>query len=29
VEEFEPRCRELDQELGESWRDVPAWVEIL
>ncbi|HEX7965132.1 MAG TPA: SprT family zinc-dependent metalloprotease [Gammaproteobacteria bacterium] len=28
VEEFEPRCRELDQELGESWRDVPAWVEI-
>jgi hypothetical protein len=29
VEEFEPRCRELDQELGESWRDVPAWVEIV
>ncbi|HEX2667667.1 MAG TPA: SprT family zinc-dependent metalloprotease [Gammaproteobacteria bacterium] len=28
VEEFEPKCRELDQELGESWRDVPAWVEI-
>jgi len=28
VEEFEPRCRELDEELGESWRDVPAWVEI-
>lgn len=28
VEEFEPQCRELDQELGESWRDVPAWVEI-
>lgn len=29
VEEFEPRCHELDQELGESWRDVPAWVEIV
>lgn len=28
VEEFEPKCRELDQELGESWRDVPAWVEV-
>ena len=28
VEEFEPKCHELDQELGESWRDVPAWVEI-
>ena len=28
VEEFEPQCRELDEELGESWRDVPAWVEI-
>jgi hypothetical protein len=28
VEEFEPQCRELDQELGESWRDVPAWVEM-
>jgi len=28
VEQFEPRYTELDQELGESWRDVPAWVEI-
>ena len=28
VEEYEPKYRELDQELGESWRDVPAWVEI-
>lgn len=28
VEEFEPDYRALDQELGESWRDVPAWVEI-
>ena len=28
VEEFEPGYRELDQELGESWRDVPAWLEI-
>ena len=28
VEQFEPRYGELDQELGESWRDVPAWVEI-
>lgn len=29
VQEFEPRCQELDQELGESWRDVPAWVELI
>lgn len=28
VEEFEPDYRALDKELGESWRDVPAWVEI-
>ena len=28
VQEFEPDCRALDQELGESWRDVPAWVEM-
>jgi len=28
VEQFEPKYAELDQELGESWRDVPAWVEI-
>jgi hypothetical protein len=28
VEQYEPRYAELDQELGESWRDVPAWVEI-
>ena len=28
VQQFEPDCRALDQELGESWRDVPAWVEI-
>lgn len=28
VERFEPRCRELDAELGECWRDVPAWVEM-
>ena len=28
VEEFEPGYRALDQELGESWRDVPAWLEM-
>lgn len=28
VERFEPRCRELDAELGECWRDVPAWIEM-
>jgi len=28
VEEFEPDYKTLDQELGESWRDVPAWVEM-
>lgn len=28
VEQFETRYAQLDQELGESWRDVPAWVEI-
>ncbi|HEY4126456.1 MAG TPA: SprT family zinc-dependent metalloprotease [Gammaproteobacteria bacterium] len=28
VGHFEPKYAELDQELGESWRDVPAWVEI-
>ncbi|MFI4920346.1 MAG: M48 family metallopeptidase [Gammaproteobacteria bacterium] len=28
VEVFEPNYRALDQELGESWRDVPAWLEI-
>lgn len=28
VEQFEPRWRELDRQLGEAWRDVPAWVEI-
>ncbi len=25
----EPRWRELDAQLGEAWRDVPAWVELL
>lgn len=24
----EPRWRTLDEQLGEAWRDVPAWVEI-
>jgi predicted metal-dependent hydrolase len=28
VGEFEPRYKELDQEIGESWRDVPAWLEM-
>ena len=28
VEEFEPDYKALDQELGESWRDVPAWLEM-
>ena len=28
VQQFEPDCKALDQELGESWRDVPAWIEI-
>lgn len=27
VARYEPRWRELDRELGEAWRDVPAWVE--
>ena len=28
VARYEPRWRELDQKLGEAWRDVPAWVEL-
>ncbi|MGA9853359.1 MAG: SprT family zinc-dependent metalloprotease [Gammaproteobacteria bacterium] len=28
VGEYEPRWQELDKELGEAWRDVPAWVEL-
>lgn len=28
VARYEPRWRELDRELGEAWRDVPAWVEL-
>ncbi|MGB9430348.1 MAG: SprT family zinc-dependent metalloprotease [Gammaproteobacteria bacterium] len=28
VERHEPRWRELDKQLGEAWRDVPAWVEL-
>lgn len=27
VAQFEPRWRIKDAELGESWRDIPAWVE--
>lgn len=27
VASHEPRWRELDRELGEAWRDIPAWVE--
>lgn len=26
VSKFEPDCRALDRELGESWQDVPVWV---
>jgi hypothetical protein len=28
VSEFEPDYRSLDRRLGESWRDVPAWLGI-
>lgn len=28
VARYEPHWRELDRELGEAWRDVPAWVEL-
>ncbi|MGH8378739.1 MAG: M48 family metallopeptidase, partial [Gammaproteobacteria bacterium] len=28
VARHEPRWREFDKELGEAWRDVPAWVEL-
>lgn len=28
VAEHEPRWRALDAQLGESWRDIPAWVEM-
>lgn len=28
VAQYEPRWRTLDAELGESWRDIPAWVEM-
>ncbi|MDE2139918.1 MAG: M48 family metallopeptidase [Gammaproteobacteria bacterium] len=28
VAHYEPRWRGLDRELGEAWRDVPAWVEL-
>jgi predicted metal-dependent hydrolase len=29
VAEREPCWRELDERLGEAWRDVPAWVELI
>jgi predicted metal-dependent hydrolase len=29
VAQYERRWRELDAELGEAWRDVPAWVETI
>lgn len=29
VSRYEPRWRELDSQLGEAWRDVPAWVELV
>jgi predicted metal-dependent hydrolase len=29
VAQHEPRWRDLDEQLGEAWRDVPAWVELL
>lgn len=28
VSAFEPRYRKLDHDLGESWRDVPAWLGV-
>lgn len=28
VGQYEPRWRALDAELGESWRDIPTWVEM-
>lgn len=28
VEKFEPDCKNLDRQLGESWKCVPAWVEM-
>jgi len=28
VAQYEPRWRELDKQLGDAWRDVPAWVEL-
>lgn len=28
VAQFEPRWRMLDAELGESWRDIPVWIEL-
>ncbi|MGH8279310.1 MAG: M48 family metallopeptidase [Gammaproteobacteria bacterium] len=28
VERYEPNWREYDRELGEAWREVPAWVEL-
>lgn len=28
VAQYEPRWRTLDAQLGESWRNIPAWVEI-
>lgn len=28
VSRHEPRWRSLDEQLGEAWRDVPAWVEL-
>lgn len=28
VARHEPRWRLLDEELGEAWRDIPAWVEM-
>lgn len=29
VKRYEPDCRELDRELGESWREVPVWVGLV
>ena len=28
VSKHEPRWRSLDEQLGEAWRDIPAWVEL-
>lgn len=28
LEQFAPGCRALDRRLGESWRDIPGWLNI-